>query len=291
MRVNIVCSEAESGWIYSEFIKQLKKYSKHEILVNEMDEDKYDIIYWLPYYEVQKTNKPSVCWLSHMEEKNPLRDKFVQAARMVDVGFSHSKKYANVLRNNYQCNNVFSTIPGVDIKKFRLRSGKRPDNNKMVVGHVGRRYSSSNRKNPTLIEKIGKLPFIKIRATDGKLKSNQIPKFIRECDIIIQPSLIEGGSMAVQESLACGVPIVVFENVGVADEFNEGVIKAKNELDFVAKIKDLYLSKQYLTYWRKPEIMNKMRQQVEGQSWERWVRDQDKIFDMIVIPSWRKSGE
>lgn len=287
MKINIVCDEANGGWIYSRFIEQFKKHSKHQILINEKDPNKYDVCYFLPYYTYFKSNKPSVCWISHQEKSEPLCSKFVQVAKSVDVGISHSKKYAMMLRDNHQCENIMYIIPGIDTDMFSLRSVKRKENSKMVVGYIGRQYTSSARKNPALLKKISELPFVDFRTTWGNMAFKDVPGFYRQLDVVVSPAIIEGGPICIQEALAVGVPVITMKGVGVADEFSDGVIKADSNDDFIAKLKDLYVSKKYLTYWRNPDIMKKMRHQVEGQTWKKWVEEHGKVFDMITSKSWR----
>lgn len=289
LKINVVCSD--KGWIYSEFIEKFKKYSKHQILLNV--KEGYDIVHYLPYYEApQNPPKPSTCWLSHQEKRADLNKKFIDVAKAVDVGLSHSKKYATMLRDNHQCQNVMSIIPGVDLKVFTLRDVKRAeDSPKMIVGYIGREYTSSDRKNPELLKKISELPFIDFRTTGGKLNKKDVPAFYRSVDVVISPASIEGGPMAIQESLASGVPIIAIKGVGVADEFGTGVIRADNNDDFIAKLKELYHSKYYLEYWRQSSVMNTMRQQVEHQTWEKFVFEHDQVWSMITAKSWRKAKE
>ncbi len=289
MKINIVCDEADGSWIYNQFIDQFKKYSKNKIIVNETDVNKYDIVHFLPYYTWYKTNKPSTSWQSHQEKKQPLHNKFIAVAKEVDCALSHSQKYATMLRDNHNLTNVISIIPGIDLEKFKLRSVNRSvKTDKLVVGYIGRQYTSSNRKNPKLLDKISKLPFVEFRTTGGKLKLNDVPKFYRGLDIVVSPAVIEGGPLAVQESLATGTPILCMENVGVASEFGEGVIKIKNNDDFIAKLKQIHDNKSYKK-WRKKDYMSKLRAQVEHQTLEKFVSEHDKIWEMITTKSWKNT--
>jgi hypothetical protein len=45
-----------------------------------------------------------------------------------------------------------------------------------------------------------------------------MPTFYQSLDVLVCPSLVEGGPMPVLETLACGVPVVVPEGVGIIDE-------------------------------------------------------------------------
>ena len=57
------------------------------------------------------------------------------------------------MKNDYGINNLAQIMPGVDLDKFQLRSWDRKLHEKLVVGYIGRQYSSSNRKNPNLLKK------------------------------------------------------------------------------------------------------------------------------------------
>jgi len=282
--INIICDEAGAGWIYSEFIYWFKKYSKHEILINEKDDTKYDMIHFLPYYLQVKTSKPSTCWLSHQESKNPLHNKFITSAKSINIGISHNKKYATMLKDDFQCKNIVSIIPGVDTSVFTIRSQERPKNPKLVVGYVGRSYSSSNRKNPTMLKKISQLPFVDFRATNGNLKANMIPSFIQQCDMIVSPSFYEGGPMVIQQALSCGTPIQCFSGVGVANEFKWGVSKVKfgDSDEFIRQIEFFWDSEHYIDPHRDLDVMQKLRSQVEEQTWQKFVEAHDKIWSSLV---------
>lgn len=284
LKINIVCGEADQGWIYSEFIKQFKKYSKHNILVNEMDEMKFDLCHFIPYYNYFKINKPCTAWFSHMERKDPLKSKFISVARSVDIPISHSKKYADILKNEYGINNVKQIIPGVDLEFFKLRSTKRPPGDKLVVGFVGRAYKSSARKNSKLLKQISELPFVDFRITGGKMKYEDIPKFYADLDIVSSPATIEGGPMSIPQSLACGTPIMCFLDVGVTQEFNVGVIKVDpkdKDNDFLSRLDILWRTKSYMQY-RHAGIMNQMRAQVVDKTWERFVLCHNRIWEELV---------
>jgi glycosyltransferase involved in cell wall biosynthesis len=282
MKVNIICSD--QGWIYDQFINQFKKHSKYTIVKNS--KDKCDVTHYLPYYEAPANPVgPSTSWHSHQEKRADLNKKFIDVAKSMDVTISHSQKYAKMLRNDHGLVNVISIIPGVDLEKFKLRKPKKKSG-KLIVGYIGRQYTSSNRKNPTLLDKISKLPFVEFRTTGGKLKINQIPKFYRELDVVASPATIEGGPMAIQEALAIGVPVLCFNNVGVANEFDTGVIKVNNSDEFIKTLKTMYVSG---SKYNDLKVMEKMREQVKSQTWEKFVENHDKIWEMITLKSWKES--
>ena len=166
MKVNIICSDM--GWVYEKFISQLRIYSKHQILLNS--KEKCNVTFYLPYFELSSPiHHPCAVWLSHQEQRKDLYDKFICAAKSADMGISHSKKYMDLLVSQ-GIKNVIQIVPGVDLQAFHVRSSVRPANSKLVVGYVGRQYTSSDRKNPKLLEKISKLLFVELKSTGGKIK-------------------------------------------------------------------------------------------------------------------------
>jgi len=280
MRVNIICDD--HGWVYDKFIFEFEKYSKYEIVRNA----KYDfnIIHFLPYYTYDKknvSNKLSTCWLSHQETKNPLRAKFVEAAKGVTRGISHSKKY-KMLLENIGVNNVDQIMPGVDLDRFIVIDDSRDliDIPKLSVRFVGRMYSSSNRKNPNLLKRIAGLPFVNFESSDGNIKPVQMPAFYSSADLIVSPATVEGGPLAVQESLASGRPIICYEDVGVANEFDDGVIKVPfgDEDAFIGRIEKFWQKKQY-KYYHQHATRLRMRSQVESFTWANFVAQHDAIWE------------
>lgn len=278
MKINIICDEPDSGWIYSRFIDYIKEYSAHNIMVNETDENTFDVYHFLPYYTYKKTKKPSTAWMSHRENRKDLRAKFDSVARAVDIPLSHSRKYANMLKQY----NAKQIMPGIDLDKFELRYWDAPDRDKLVVGYVGRQYTSSTRKNPKLLNKIAKLDFVDFRTTGGSMDDDDIPLFYADLDFVVSPAIIEGGPMAITEALAVGVPVICFENVGVADEFDDGVIRIpyNDSNAFIGKIRDMWKKKTYRT-WYNYNVGKKLREQVEEFTWQNFVKKHDEVWESL----------
>ena len=282
MRVNVVCTDV--GWIYTKFIAMYRKYSRHQILLNKPDVP-HQVTHYLPYYEMPKNPKhPSTAWMSHQEARPDLYNKFVSVARSVDFAISHSRKYMELLKNAHGIKNIKQVIPGVDAYKFQLRPTERPPSDKLIVGYIGRQYSSSDRKNPKLLNDIGKLPFVELKVTGGNIKEENIPKFYSGLDLVVSPATIEGGPMATQEALACGVPIMCYEDVGVANEFELGVIKIKygDSKAFIEELERFWDDSEEYLGWREQATMQAMRKQVEEFTWQRFVEEHDKVWESIV---------
>jgi glycosyltransferase involved in cell wall biosynthesis len=133
------------------------------------------------------------------------------------------------------------------------------------------------------LKKIAKLPFVEFCASGGKIKEADMPKFYRGLDVVVQCASIEGGSMAITESLAQGLPIVCYENVGVANEFDQGVLRVPfgREDMFLKRLEDMWESQDHINLWREPAQMEAMRTQVLDFTWENFTKDHDKVWKEI----------
>jgi glycosyltransferase involved in cell wall biosynthesis len=279
-KVNVICSD--QGWIYSKFISMFRQYSKHQILLNS--KDKCDVHFYLPYYELHdKPQRPCTAWFSHQEARKDLHNKFISAAKAVDFGTSHSKKYTDILRNTHGITNIKQILPGVDLHKFQLRSCVRPPRDKLVVGYVGRQYTSSNRKNPQLLNKISQLPFVELKVTGGKIKDDKLPAFYAGLDLVVSPALIEGGPLALQEGLAVGVPFLCFDGVGSSGEFSDGVFTAPYGDDalFLDAIRRIWEDEIYKDYWDL-DRMKELRAQIKPFTWARFVKEHGKVWESVI---------
>jgi len=285
MKISVISEN--DGWIYGRMIEALQKYSKNKIVKNSEEADVY---FYLPYYLLPNKPKhikhPCVVWLSHQEQKNPLKDKFISAAQQADFAISHSQKYM-LLCQKYGIVNIKQIIPGVDLGLFSLRGTERKsETDKLIVGYSGRSYESSSRKNPALLKKIVELPFVEFRSSGGKMDYEDLPKLYADSDIMVSPSLVEGGPMAIQEALAVGTPIILYDGVGTATEYGRGVIRVpfKDDEEFLGRLKTIWKTKSYL-YYRTSQILNEMRQQVKDQTWEIFAKKFDGIFTRIGAPN------
>jgi hypothetical protein len=235
----------------------------------------------MPYYEHKtSTKRPFTVWSSHQESKEPLRSKFISVAQQADWCMSPSIKYVKMLQAN-GISKVSQVRHGVDLDAFRPLAAQK-NTSKLTIGAVCRSYASTTRKNEQLLSKIAALDFVDLMITGGKIGEEDMPRFYSECDLIVQTSLIEGGSMAITEGLACGRPILCYAGVGVADEFEHGVIRAvyNDDTDFLGRIRDFWISDK--DYYRQPQTQQLLRSQVEQHTWQNFVKGHDDIWQSLV---------
>lgn len=275
MIINIVCHD--KGWIYDRFIGKFIKHSRHTIVRNS--NSKFDLAHYIPYYEApKKVYHPSTAWMSHRESKKDLRIKFDSVAKIVDVPISHSKKYADMLSDH----GAVQIMPGVDLDEFKILK-KRNSGDKLVVGYIGRQYTSSARKNPSLLDKISKLDFVDFRATGGNIDEKDMPRFYSNLDLAVSPATIEGGPMTLNEAAACGIKVLCFEGVGASSEFPKNTITVPygDSEAFINEIKDIWSSKRYIG-WEDMTIRELMRKDVECLTWKLFVEKHDDVWDRLL---------
>ena len=74
--------------------------------------------------------------------------------------------------------------------------------------------------------------------------------FYRRCDLFCLPSTDDGFGMVVLEAIACGVPVIVTENVGAADLVQEGktgyTVRARNADALADRISALHADRELL---------------------------------------------
>lgn len=256
MKVNIIY---EAGWVLENFAKQLKKHLDYIVL--QQNPSKYSINYFMPYYLLKTGPWKSIGWFTHQEEKPDLKAKFEWAARKSNFCISHSKKYVDLLRG-WGIKNVEQITPGISLDVYKP---------KVVLGYVGRLYTSTDRKNPNMLKFIQSLPFVTLKVTNGKIAEKDMPDFYNSLDAVFVPSTIEGGPMCITEGLACGKPIIAPRGVGVVDEYNVGIIKyEKNNIDDVLRVvKQIYDKKLEL------------RKVVEDHTWVKFAKRHDKVFKLL----------
>ncbi len=275
--INVIATGSDLQWIYGTFVEKFKEYSKYKIEVNSYRRSK--ITHYLPYWlvpdEVCEVKHPSTTFCSHPANMA----KFIDAAKEVNYAITMNEVYTKLLIDK-GINNVMKIVPGVDFEQFKLRQGKEKHRDeKLVVGFIGRIYG---RKRPDILSQIEDLDFVDFRSTNERLDKDEIPGFISELDLIVSPSTMEGGPMAILEGLASGVQILCFENVGLSDDFETGVITVSPIGDskaFIQRLKEFYANDERSIYLNKA-IMHKMSSQVP--TWKYFVERHDEVWSELL---------
>ena len=72
----------------------------------------------------------------------------------------------------------------------------------------------------------------------GTYPQNELPKLYSQGSVFVLPSIADGFGMVVPQAMACGLPVIVTENVGAADFVDEGVNGFKIPIRDVETLKD-----------------------------------------------------
>lgn len=88
----------------------------------------------------------------------------------------------------------------------------------------------------------------------GHIPQHDLPHFINQCDVAVQPSLEEGLSMVIPQMLGCGVPVIASTNTGGADIIREG------ETGFIVPIRSPQAIAEKIMYlYENPERLADMK--------------------------------
>lgn len=84
----------------------------------------------------------------------------------------------------------------------------------------------------------------------GHLNHYELPKYISQCDVAVQPSLEEGLSMVIPQIMGCGTPVIASTNSGGMDIINDGengfIVPIRDPESIAQKIEELYNDAQLL---------------------------------------------
>lgn len=105
----------------------------------------------------------------------------------------------------------------------------------------------------------------------GAVDNAKLPQLYRQSDVFILPSVSEPWGLVVEEALNNGLPVMVSNKVGCADEIvneSNGVVFDLDEDDFEAKLKQMTDIKSY----------NNKRQYISGLNFEEIEKHQVEVY-------------
>jgi glycosyltransferase involved in cell wall biosynthesis len=122
----------------------------------------------------------------------------------------------------------------------------------------------------------------------GRVPDNEYLQLLQDADILVHPSLAEGGCNVVYEALACGVPCIVSTNATSAVRTGkEGIVFP------VGDIKALKGAIQLLC--RQPELRRQMseaaRKRAESLRWDRYLANLGVIYERLCEHARNRSPE
>jgi glycosyltransferase involved in cell wall biosynthesis len=229
----------------------------------------FDLTYFVNYQLCRRPRAPLRRALLWRRPKSRLRgalfphregDDFDEVARELDFCVAPSARYANYLREN--CNpNSHLIYHGIELDRFTP---------KLRLGFIGRRYKTG-RKGDELLRAVARLPYVDLRATDGKLSDDEIPGFYQDLDFVLITSMIEGGPLCFQEGLASGIPILSTD-VGMVSEYRDapGVHVFADHGELIAILETKLAERM------------RLRAAVQPFSVDYWVREHDRLFRRLI---------
>lgn len=270
MKVNIIYPSHKKTWILQRMAKKLEN-SLDYVVTNHQNKDDFDINYYINYALFrEKSKNVDMAYFTHIEQNIIQKNRFFKIAKTVDYSVCLSKLYLNALKEK-GIENIVQIVPGVDLNHF---------NPKLVLGFVGRypnlRYK--NRKGKKLLDETSRLSFVDVKRTEGELSFGSLPDFYRGLDYVLITSKYEGGPMCLIEGLACGIPIIAPEDIGLVPEFENGIYKYKTS-DFNS-LKNIL----YKLYNKKEELAN----EVSNLTWTNFIRKHDLLFNTIYKKNKKK---
>ena len=223
MHVHIVCIEHKSNQILARHIRALLEIPG--FTVGKKPDPKADINYFYPYLLAVDfplfNSTPLAAYFTHHDTYHSKRkgEMWAEVAERVDL------RITNAQRNIASIGEAHIALPPMELEKFVPVD--RPPNPVPVVGVSGYVYKGG-RKGENLVAQLAQSELgqqIKLVAS-GKgwpiptkeYRWEDLHKFYQSLDVFLCTALEEGIPMPPLEALACGVPVVVPENVGLLDD-------------------------------------------------------------------------
>ena len=261
--VHIVLSD--EGWILQRLAKEIAERVPY-VTYSLSPRPEADLQYYMTYSTWRrKLAEYEMAFFAHLEPEGEAYEKFFNVARSVGHCITMCQRYEDLLRES-GVDHVTTVPPGVDVDKYEVR---------LKIGVVGRAYHTG-RKGEALVSSLMDEPHIDWYFTgDGwpkeglHLPDSGLPQFYRDMDYILVPALYEGGPMCVIESLASGTPVIA-PPIGWVTDFPHVEYKTGDAGDLRAKLRGLVRERL------------EMREAALCQSWERWARGNQEVFEKMV---------
>ncbi|MEJ0036285.1 MAG: glycosyltransferase family 4 protein [Gammaproteobacteria bacterium] len=227
---------------------------------------------------------PRMEWLPR-EYSERLERECAMADRII-VGSSFVKQ--SFVELGYDASRIAITPYGVDTERFTPRAEPRRDGmfRALFVGQIGQRKGMSYllqgyekfRRSDSELHIVGSYaPGHEVYARyDGiyrhtpHVPQKDLPSLLREADVFVFPSLIEGMPLVVLEAMACGLPIITTTH-GPADIVRDGVdgffVPIRDSEAIAARLEQLY---------RDPALREQMgrnaREQALRHTWQAYAQ-------------------
>ena len=118
---------------------------------------------------------------------------------------------------------------------------------------------------------------------EGQINHEELPKYLKACDIFIRPSLSEGMGNSFIEAMAAGIPVIATPVGGIPDFLKDGetgLFCNVHDPKSIAKKVELYLKDAPL---RERIILNASKMVHEKYDWDLIARDmKEKVFNRLL---------
>jgi len=270
-KVNVVTEP--KGWVLYHWAEELEKRLPYVTINAPLGS--CPVNYFIPYYLMEKSpGTLAIAFFTHCEEgederSQESRQRFFEVSKAADFCVCQNQKYAALLAQS-GVEGVEVITPGVDLSIFKP---------KLRLGWVGRTYWSG-RKNEHFLKRLEELDWIDLRykadpqhwSVIGEQEGERLAEFYRDLDYVLITSNAEGGPMSVIEGMACGIPVIMPEGVGLSGHFEQGIVTfEKNNFDaLMALLQRLWEDKKRLS------------DQVRDYSMETWAEKNDRLFRRLL---------
>jgi len=213
------------------------------------------IVYYMNYALLAgPSGLVDIAFFTHLDESQ----QFLERAGQVDCCVCMAKIYADWLTAQ-GVENVAHIPMGFDYYQYRPR---------LVLGVIGR--LDHPRKGKHLVEAIGRLPFLEIVVTDGRVPEAQLRDVYQRIDYVLIPATVEGGPLCLLEGLAMGKPVIAPETVGMVPEFPENPAILRYPAGDIEALTRLVTACH--------EAKSKSNELVRERTWDRWAQDHHELF-------------
>jgi hypothetical protein len=217
------------------------------------------LVYYVNYALYRRpSGRVDVGFFTHRDDAQG----FLEVARRVDACVCMARTYADWLREQGVAHPVHVPM-GFDARRYRPR---------LVLAVVGR--LDHPRKGRALVERLRRLPFVEVLATEGRVPEDGLPEVYQRADYVLVPATVEGGPLCLLEGLGAGRPVIAPEGVGLVPELgpSEHVrLYPAGDAEALARLVTACFE----------EKLGRSRL-VEGRSWDRWAEDHHRLFGRLL---------
>ncbi len=250
MRINFVMSNKVYSGIFDAIISYFKTYlpEDHELYVSEFPLDNMDIYHYHRPNLEEKLMHNSVVTVHHdLDDTDPWFDanKFIGRYKEADTIICLNSIQKNILESRYHLKNTYIVPHGVNKEIFTDTKRNKRKNSKFNILIVSKYYLRRVKGEAYLYELFKRLDSEKISFTfvgEGRsiqsleaknfgfetkcfeyLPYEMFDSLYHEADILLIPSLFEGGPANIPEALYTRTPIIGRDIAMIHDYLKEGV--------------------------------------------------------------------